>query len=358
MPITVLSKLTSADFASATLLTQMGASFRERAEKVSDGIAGDYQQKINSVNMNADKWRKVEAEVGKATTKLSAVLGDAKYIRAKLDNMIQSINQATQVATGDTNYEGYAATFDSLLKGMIDSAEKSDSSVNLLGEGTSRYTFDTGINGETRTVNGSYLGSDYYITDTAGMRWQPDRVSKLLMRYSDYPNDPLPSDSANFETGLRLDSISGDAVSFTTGPDTGNAQSFSGTITRSGLEVMDSIFYDGLATDAGRTRALADLNAAKEAVNLEVSRYEAEITMAKFYENRAVAESRGITNETNNLLIENAQAVNKAQNALQLEFDAAQSKLARAMALKNDYANMLTPFIKNKFARSFFNIFA
>src|SRR3989338_8401631 len=162
--LSVLSKLTKNDFTSATLLARMNESFQKRAEKSSDAISGDYQQKINAIKMNADKWRKVESGIGKATSEISSVLGEAKSIRSKLDNMIQAINQATQVTTGDTNYEGYASTFDSLLKGLISSAEKPGDSVNLLGKGTSRYTFDISIYNETHTVNGSYMGSDYYIT--------------------------------------------------------------------------------------------------------------------------------------------------------------------------------------------------
>ncbi len=358
MAAPVLSQLTRSDFTSAILLTQMSASFVKRVAQETANISDSYQKKINSINQNADKWRKVEDSAGKAVSKISGVIGRAKSMLSKLDSMIYAINNAERSTAGDTNYEGYASTFDSLLKGLNTDANSSRVKPNLLGEGTTSFEYQYGVYGETQTLNGSFLGSDYYITDTAGKRWVPDRSAKLLMRYDNYPDDPLGSDSANFKDGLQVDSISGNAVSFTVGPNTGTPQSFSGTITRSGAEVLDSMFYDGLATSSGRTLALSDLDAAKETVNIEIRRYEISLTLAKFYEERAIGEAKGQSKKTNDLYIERAMEVNKAKQTLKLEFRNAQSKVARAMALKNDYINLLAPFMNSKFAKAFVNIFA
>ncbi|HJL66965.1 MAG TPA: hypothetical protein QF900_09095, partial [Arenicellales bacterium] len=58
------------------------------------------------------------------------------------------------------------------------------------------------------------------------------------------------------------------------------------------------------------------LKAAQQAVNLEVTRYEVAARMAKFYEDRATAEIKGLREEVNDNLLDQARDVKKAHDEL------------------------------------------
>ena len=218
--------------------------------------------------------------------------------------------------------------------------------------------FRVGINGGYETVNSAYVGSNYHVVDDEGKYWALDRASKTLKRYNDYPDDPT-STVGNFQTGIRLDSLSGDAITFTIAPDTATPQTFSGTIYRSGLDVLDSWGYDGLSTSEGRTRALEDLNAAKAALDLEVRRYEVSLSMASFYESMADQAVEGYRDETNALMIEQAKAIQTEQSKLAREYQISTNSVAQALSLQNGYSNMLGSMLsEGSFAQKLVNILA
>ena len=59
------------------------------------------------------------------------------------------------------------------------------------------------------------------------------------------------------------------------------AKTFTGTVTRDGLGVLDSFLYDGFKTAAGRGRALKDLRAAKATIDAELARFEGALKSAR-----------------------------------------------------------------------------
>jgi len=220
-----------------------------------------------------------------------------------------------------------------------------------------KLTYEISPSGATTFVNGAHLGSDYHIVDSKGKWWEPDRVARILKRFDEFPGMPA-NEAGAFENGLRLDSLVGDAITFTVGPDTATPVQYTGTIFREDLMVVDSWFYDGLETQAGRDRAIADLNAAKEAVDLELTRYEVAQSVAVFYEQRAIQTLEGLTKESNDLLVEQAIEIQKAQDELTRQFSTATNSITLAIAQQVNYTELFAPFINERFSAAFIDVTA
>lgn len=357
MAMTVLSSFSAGSFDRAQLLSQMQETFQQNAQKRTNAISNSYNADINSVSMTSDRWKTVRDGIQEGRSVVSRNLARAKQVLSYLDNMIQAVNKAGQNSEGFATPQAYASTFDSYLKSLDKTAATSDVEPNLIGEAKKELTYRVGINGTTTTINSAFIGSDYYIVDSEGKYWDVDRSAKVIKRYDNYPDDPT-STAGNFETGIQLDSISGDDITFTIGSNTASPQTFSGTIHRKGLHVLDAWAYDGLATDAGRQRALDDLADAKAAVQLEIRRYKVAFTTSDFYDGVATQSISGLRKKTNNLMIEQATKIQEEQNKLAREFQAATSAVTQSIAMQNQYAKLLNPLFSDNATNSLISIFA
>ncbi|MHA1597999.1 MAG: hypothetical protein ACTSV1_04690 [Alphaproteobacteria bacterium] len=354
MVFTVLTPYDPKVFGNASLLARMSAVFQSQASKKTEQINNSYQQKINSVEFDAKRWKNIEEDIEEARGEVVDARNRAQGVLNYINDAIREINKAEQ-NSGDSGFAaaGYAAAFDSRLRTIERRVnDPRTPGLNLLGKFEPDLSFNVRPSGNTATVAGQYVGNDYYIIDSDGNRWQPDSRAKILKQYSDYPDSPT-SKAGNYATGLQLDSISGDTITFTVAPDTATPEQFTGTVYRSGTKVMNSWFYDGLETTDGRSRALADLGEAKEALTLEVTRYTTSLTTTEFYASMVDAEIKGYRGDTNELIIEQAQEVQRTQKLLQAQFLAASGNVARSFAVRKQYNAMLQPLLNDRVMRLF-----
>lgn len=352
---TVLSPFSAADFGQAQMLVQIQKFYNQKATQKTAAIGHEYTAQINSIKRESDRWDAAREDMRETRSVISGTVGRAKAIQTSLENMIRAVNKCGQNTEGYTNPQMYAASFDAFLKSLDGVASRTSDGTNLLGIAKQEVRFPTGINGSEYTVKSAFLGSDYHIVDSEGKYWDLDRSAKILKRYDTYPDEPT-SKVGNIATGLRLDSLVGDAITFTVAPDTATPETYSGTLHRSGLKLLDSWAYDGLATEAGRAKALADLNSAKVAIDLEVRRYQLANTTITYYEEIATETISGIRDKTNQLTIEQATAIQNEQTALSQEYQVSTNAIVQALALQNQYAKMLSPLMSNKYAKSLIDI--
>lgn len=353
---TVLSKNSASDFASARLLARLQESYQQKAtEKV--GVVSDrYQSKINSINRDTDQWRGVKKDIGKTTSEVSFVTSRAKGILSKLDAMIRTVNQAEQASKNESfQWAGFAAAFDSQLKGVeMDANRSTTDTVNLLGSGEPDLKYNTTPWGDPTTVEGAYLGNDFVIVEADGKRWKPDADAKLLRQYD---TDGKATGKVGSYDDLTKDSWSGTSISFTMNADTATPETISGTLEQKGMSLLNAWAYDSLSTSAGRTKALEDLNSAKLAAQLEVKRYEAAQATAAFYEERANANIKGLREESNSTLIEQARRVGELQDELAREYQTTTSSVALAMSARKGFAQIFSQFTNsNPITKALMNI--
>ncbi len=355
--MSVLSGLSRATFTTATLISNLINAQEKKIALRTQEINGAHQQTIGRLNRNVEKWSAVKKSVGNAASVIHSTVGRAKAILGKIDSMILNVNKAGQPTNGQTNTDMYAASFDAFLKGIQSDANNARMSPNMIGQFEPKLTYKTSPLGTTGSVQGAFIGSDYYITDSAGKRWVPDRTAKNLKRYDNYP-DGATNKVGAFNGGLRLDSISGDAITFTIAPNTATPESFSGTLSRKGLRIMDSWYYNGLATDADRQQAISDLKSARTAVDLEIQRYKLGASTASFYEARVNAEIKGIRSKVADEMIARATELQVSQEKLSREFQNTSSLVAQSLALRNEYAKMLSPIVNDKLTQALLNVVA
>lgn len=353
--LTVLSDFSASSFDQANLLAKMGEVFEKQAQQKSEQINAHYQARINAVDLTKNRWETVQKGIQDARSTISTTTSKAKSILTNLDNMIDMVKKAGKNTDGFI--QAYAASFDSYLRGLDQTARVSTIEPNLLGVSKAQLTYRASISGTTTTVNSAFVGSDYYIVDDEGKYWALDRKSKTLKRFNEYPDDPTNT-VGNFATGIRLDDLTGDSITFTIGQNTADPKTFSGTLYRKGLDILDSWAYDGLTTEDGRQRALDDLKAAKAAIELEVRRYEVAFTTSNFYEKVAGREMSGLRKKTNAYMIEQAQAIQDEQTRLAREYQSATSRVTQSIAIQNQYAKLLNPLFDKSFPKTLIDIFA
>ncbi len=220
--MTILTPVKAQDWATFILQAQLLQFNAQAVAQKQRGLSADFQQKVNSINLDADKWLDIQADIKDAVDFLDNVVKRLETIRGHLDDMLST---AFKARNGDTHSAWtYPIKFDVSFRGLISTAEDRGANPNLLGSAQHRnFTYKINDIGETETISRTFLGSDYYITDSTGKIWTRDR-SSFLLRQRDATTGAKTGEFAALTGGLRLDSLSGSAITFTTAPDTADAR--------------------------------------------------------------------------------------------------------------------------------------
>jgi CRISPR/Cas system CSM-associated protein Csm2 small subunit len=332
----------TANYKLVMLTSQMELANQVKLQKRSEQVGNKFDTEVNSLEREKKGWKKVEKDVGSASSQISQTIGRLKSVRSRLDGMLNTVNKAElNKLEEDFNAEVYGTAFDAMLKSLSRDIEKDKSNPNLLGKGDPTLEYLISPTNEKASIQGS--------------RWVLDREGGNLKRYNEYPDDPT-STAGGLNGGIRLDSLVGDQITFTIGQDTASPESFTGTLYTEGLQVMDSWAYNNLASDTDREDAITAVKTAKAAINYQIARYESALTISQFYEERAGGMISGINTDKNSALIEKAQAVQKAQEELDLQFQAALGAVETAAKMNANYAKLLSPVNKGTFASKLFNL--
>lgn len=324
----------------ATLSKQMQNSILGEGNKETMRVQAEYDTKVQKQNFEKERWTQHSKLIEEARDIISNNFTRLEGIYSTLDRMLNTINSAENSQNdpeASFRPDGYSATFDSQLKSIYQSADETRVGTNLLNSDSRELDYPISFNGVLSKVVGADIRPSYYITDSDGKRWQVETDTKLLRQYESYPNSPTtPSKVASFNRvdSLVLDSISGDDVTFTTSANTASAETRTGTLTRSGLEILNSWLYGNFTTAEGRDRAREDIAAAKEAIFLEKSRYEMVKTTLTYHSDVATAQIRNIRDETIKIQQEGQRKVANIQDELVRKYKAAQSALAQKFSMK------------------------
>lgn len=331
----------------ATLSKQMQNSILGEGNKETARIQAEIDTKVQKQNFEKDRWTQHSKLIEEAQDIISNNFTRLEGIYSTLDRMLNTINSAENAQKDPESSfraDGYAATFDSQLKSIYTNADESRVTTNLLNSDSRELDYPISFNGVLSKVVGADIRPSYFITDSDGKRWQVEPDTKLLRQYESYPDTPTsPSKVASFNRtdSLVMDSIAGEDVTFTTSANTAGAETKTGTITRSGLELLNSWLYGNFSTSEGRDRARADIAAAKEALFLEKSRYEMVKTTLTYHSDVATAQIRDIRDETVKIQQEGQRKVADIQDDLVRKYQAAQSALAQKYSLKSSLSALI-----------------
>lgn len=292
--MTILSPVDPQNVRNILLSLQLNSFNAYKVGLTKKTISSDNQQEINAVNREADGFKTLKKDLAAVTTFLERTVARGDAIDSLLNDLVTDVWKAQY---GDTlSFPGYASTFDALLKRINDEAESTRDSPNLLGSTPqSSFSYIYRANGATNTVGRSFAGYDYTIKEAGDYIWRRDRDLSQLKRFVNSTGAYTGAYISLSSGAIQLDSFdsAADTVTFTTGFDTSAAAQYSGTITRSGLGVLDSWLYEGMSTAAGRSRAAADLHAAEVTLDAMLPTFRSALESARFYENQTDIEIAG-----------------------------------------------------------------
>ncbi len=341
---------TNKDISTATLNKQLQNNFQKRVETEVQRIEQSFSSELNSQDWEENRLAKYRTDLGEALDVMQNTSTRLDGVLQRIDQLIINVRKAEEsIADEDVFFKaaGYAATHDSYLRQLDDLIRETRTSENLLSSDSQSVDYPVSLHGAMTKIYGNDLAPHYYIEDADGNKWHPNQDTQVLKVYTDYPHtEGDDAVSMIHEQGLSIDSFSDPSVDFTIGADGSDPTSYSGTLTREGIEILNSWLYEGLDTQDGRDRALEDFYAAKEAVKVELSRYELVTTTLNYYDELAADMLHGVREERIKIQSKAAEEISKKQYEMLDQFQAVQSSLAQALVVKNSYRNLF-PGIAN-----------
>ena len=268
------------------------------------------QDKITIANQRTGKSRTSSQDLDKIVSYLSNVVDRTKLIKKLADDLTDDVRKSDQYGTGDR-----AAHFDITLAYISKVAGEPADNPNLLSSKSGEnYRFLISKDGQVISLNGVDLGTGYSISETTttigndytSMGPNPNVIFSDLeygvLRHKDPLRDAfstqLPSMQADFVSVLKyrnsnrpnsefgdvklesIDKFNPDKVTLTFFPGTTSEESFTGTLSREGLGILNSFMYDSFSSAAGRNRAFNDLRAAKTTISSSLVRFEGALRAA------------------------------------------------------------------------------
>ena len=356
MATTALTAVSAFALASSTLQIQVAQyNARKLAENQAVVVAG-FLQKINSINRDVGTVRDVADGIEDAISFLDRVVGRVGSIRSRLDS---ATSFAVLARNGTSqSFSGLARSFNAALNSVNTTAERTFDSPNLISaNGTSSFSYIATDAAVTRTVAHQFLGTDYSILDSGGNRWiREGEFTKILVQI-DPATGAKTGKKASVNDGVRLDSISGDSVTFTINQNTSDAEQFTGTLSRTGLGVLDAWLYEGLETAAGRTRAIDDNAAAKATLDVHSARFRAAAAQATFYLARADNQVNAFSGLIGDLTIQQAIALQEVESDAERLNSATLFGIQSAFSTRNAYLKLLASVVQTSpFTRALINV--
>ncbi|MCB2102048.1 MAG: hypothetical protein KDE22_14320 [Rhodobacterales bacterium] len=335
---TVLTPIRAADYAVALFLAGLQAQSQAAFQRQANALAADAAQETGAAQSAIAARQDLADQADDARDVLGDLVRRAHFIRDRLDDA-KAQAWKSQAGTDDSAFT-YALAFNAAINSLIDQAEDSGDSPNLLGaQPQDTYTFYTGLNRATRSVSRTYLGTDYVLDVSDGTSWVRDRGYAPLLRELD-ANGDYTGEIASVSGGVQLDSLSGTDITFTVAPETADARTLSGTLSRDGLEVLDAWLYDGLTTDDGRSRAQDDLNAAKVIVDIAIAGFEAAQVRAQYVADRAGEDISALNGTLGDITTRQALALQELQSQSDVKLALVTSAVENAAALRAEYTKL------------------
>ncbi len=326
------------------LSAQLSTQYNQKLARESKVIQDSYTSKINYNTYKIKPYEDMKQNISDAKDVVSNSLSRIEGMLNRIETLRLTVNNAEQAEESGDYFDssGYAAAFDSILNSVRDLASNTRTKTNLLASNTRTLEYPTAPTGSYGTIQGLNVESDYYIVDQDGKRWQPNYSGDFIRRYDTYPDEET-STVGSFDS-IVVDSISGDDIEFTIGSETASPQTFTGTIYRKGIGVLDSWLYSKLDNDTTRTTAKDDLEAAEEVLKLEKSRYEAALTVMNYYQGMAENVITESYDKNIELQVEMQYEIDVKKQAIQQQLQSVSTSLAHAMAQRSQYANMFARF--------------
>lgn len=345
--------LSSSSFSNTTLLTQISAQLQKNAQKQAQVVGDQYSQQISALQNAPDAVNaaKSQKDISSAVDNLTQTVNTLQQMSSTLDNMSSLVANIG----GGTTSTVQTMNFDSQWS-MLNSLSQGGGSDNLLGTVTQGGDYRPNsisyqaANGSTVSIQGAYLGTDYKVQLNDGSFFMPSGT-QMLQKYVAYPLGTSGYGQSTAPGNATLQSpVGSSSVSFTLGANlsASSQTSYTGTVQRQGLGVLNSWLYNNFSTPSDQAKAEQDIAQAKSQVTFMMARYNGMLAMAQNDQTAETALQNSITNKVNDLQSQAQTAMKKVSddaqrqlNAIQTSFATAQSTSASTTALSGLFSALV-----------------
>jgi hypothetical protein len=355
----------------SSLFNQIKNNASQRLADAMAAVNAQAAEKNAAINIENERWISVKAQINNAQIAVSNGQDSAKKVAEMLLLMRGSIAGA---GTPGENVQLFREQFDAQVNTINNEADSGGPAFSLVGHidrkdgtyNTVEYRRDVNLN--STTLTGTYIGSDFRIEANDGTVWVPELGSDLIQSYTGTSTDPDKyttndgqevSKATSTRNGLELISYNADTnqitVQITIVP-TDPPLTVTGTLKKNGIGVMQSWFYNGFATEADRTRAFSDINAAEVNLSSADADLQRSATQTAIDQRRADAALNELSTQT-----QKANNTQAAQNE-EIQVKAAQQYLAMQANLQNlqsqqaNYLQAFAGFVGDAFTQSLLDI--
>jgi len=355
----------------SSLFNQIKNNASQRLADALQAVNSEAADRTAAINVQNERWIAVKAQVNNAQIAVENGQESAQKVADTLLLMRGSIAGAGNPAE---NQQLYREQFDAQVNAINNEADAVGPAFNLVGSinrqdgtfNTIEYRSDVNLNSSTLT--GTYIGSDFRIEANDGRVWIPDLGSDFIQSYTNGGTEAEKYTTTDGETvqkatstrnGMKL--ISYDAntknitVEISVVPDDPPI-TVTGKLKTNGLGVMQSWFYNDFATQADRSRAFKDIDAAE--VNLQLARGALERSAAQTSMDQRKAD-RGL-NELSDQTIKSNNAQSQQTEELRIkaaqQYQAMMANLQNIQTQQSNYLQAFSSFVGDAFTQSLLDI--
>ena len=254
----------------------------QQLQKDLDNYSSPYSTKINLLNERSSKLNDLKFGIATGQKAIEASTEKFEEIDGILFDMKTYLEKA-EANPDDSDY--YSYLHNEAIKKLNKLTDKAGfGETNLIGNNgranfrenfaTNSTSLKVSESGRSLTLQGVYLGTDDFITDENGHKWLVNRTANSIQPFTSYPKEA--ADDEVGLSGFTLDSFDDatDTATFTV-----DGVQHTGTVTRGGLGVMNQHLYEGFSTADGRSRAAADIDAARQKLRTNMALLESQKTL-------------------------------------------------------------------------------
>jgi hypothetical protein len=349
---------------SSILFDNIRANAAKRFQDEKSVIDQTAEEKSKAIDAENERYISVKAQVNNAKI---AVENGQESIAAIRTHLLEIRTPVALAAEQGEDPELRAGEFDTKLNAINDEADTGGPAFNLVGNinrldftpNTIEYRNDLGA-GST-TLVGTYAGSDYRIRAADGSYWIPELGTDTITHRSALQgvvqkttlSDGTEIDkTASTRNALTLVSYNETTkeVTFEVTFDPGlPPETVTGTLERHGLGVMPAWFYEGLTTNAGRTRAFSDIEKAEIELTSAEAQLAQSVSAVKRDERKVDQALDSLTQDKTKVLTKQLTETQELQIKSQQQLMAMFNNLQNLSSQQQNYLQAFAGFVRSPF---------
>jgi hypothetical protein len=301
--IGVFGVLPNAAAAKGLSAAAKAATAAQRSRQAKPVDLNNMEGKARAARQRADNFDRLQPKLDDVTRRVEKARDKLVDLKETLTAMRKQIVLAQDTTIDDTQRRLHANEFDRLLGNLNIKVRVAGSvGMNLIGSkirdifNPDTLTYKTRPDSPvSQTVTGVYSGSEYFITDGNGDTFYADIYGSILTKFPAVEGDE--GELVSVDDSIVYDPDTG-AISLTRNGE--GTPYLSGTLTRKGLGVLHSAFYENFTDPARLDDALADLDAASSTLRFNISKIEAtlgKVSAQRDFNERLVEEHRSLANK-------------------------------------------------------------